>query len=211
MAKEIAGRKAVIGVTSELVGLGLLEAINDLPQVNVCAVARTIEEMERIHDWGWVDFAIFDTGMIGYLQEKLSAWAEHPRVLLIAAEHHVPFDLRCAKGCACGFARLDAPLERLATMIDQVAKCPLRNARYRQCASCPVQKTLSPPRLPLSNREIEIFELISRHFGNTEIAQQLDVSVKTVESHRSNIKRKLGCASNTEVLEAALLWRRGLT
>lgn len=46
--------------------------------------------------------------------------------------------------------------------------------------------------IALTKREIEILELISREFTNTEIATYLFISVGTVETHRKNIFRKTG-------------------
>ena len=43
----------------------------------------------------------------------------------------------------------------------------------------------------LSNRELEVFELIGKGLATRLIARQLDVRPKTVEAHRENIKRKL--------------------
>ncbi len=58
----------------------------------------------------------------------------------------------------------------------------------------------------LSNRELEVFELIGRGTPLSLIAQQLGISVKTVESHRENIKRKLDIASATELNRFAVAW-----
>lgn len=47
----------------------------------------------------------------------------------------------------------------------------------------------------LTDREFEVFQLIGRGVGTTNIAAMLGVSVKTVEAYRVNIKRKLGLAA----------------
>jgi DNA-binding NarL/FixJ family response regulator len=56
----------------------------------------------------------------------------------------------------------------------------------------------------LSDREFEVFRLIGRGAGPSEIARQLGVSVKTVETHREHIKKKLGLANGRELLRAAM-------
>ncbi len=51
----------------------------------------------------------------------------------------------------------------------------------------------------LSKKETEILELICTSFENKTIAYKLNVSVKTVESHKQNIKEKLGLQSIKEL------------
>ena len=58
----------------------------------------------------------------------------------------------------------------------------------------------------LSDRELEVFELIGRGFTAREIADRLAISPKTVESHRARIKTKLAIESPTELLRRAIQW-----
>jgi len=58
----------------------------------------------------------------------------------------------------------------------------------------------------LTDRELEVFSLIGRALGTTEIARNLNMSVKTVEAHRANIKLKLGLRSGPELMRRAVLW-----
>lgn len=61
----------------------------------------------------------------------------------------------------------------------------------------------------LSDRELEIFELIGRAQSTRQIARRLRVSVSTVETHRSHIKEKLGLNNATELVHAAASWGGG--
>jgi DNA-binding NarL/FixJ family response regulator len=60
----------------------------------------------------------------------------------------------------------------------------------------------------LSNREREVFDLVVRGYSNASISGALSISVKTVETHRANINRKLSVHSSTQLLRYAAL--RGL-
>jgi len=60
----------------------------------------------------------------------------------------------------------------------------------------------------LSHREREIFDLVVRGYSNASISEELSISVKTVETHRANINRKLAVHSSTQLLRFAAL--RGL-
>jgi DNA-binding NarL/FixJ family response regulator len=58
----------------------------------------------------------------------------------------------------------------------------------------------------LSNRELHVLELIGRGLGTRAIAEQLHVSVKTVESYRARLKDKMNLRSGTELTRFAVRW-----
>jgi DNA-binding NarL/FixJ family response regulator len=58
----------------------------------------------------------------------------------------------------------------------------------------------------LTDRELEVFELIGSGMGTRDIAQKLHLSVKTIESHREHIKGKLKLDGATELLKHAIQW-----
>ena len=58
----------------------------------------------------------------------------------------------------------------------------------------------------LTDRELEIFELIGRGRGTREIAQHLRLSISTVETHRAHLKEKLELESATELIRRAVEW-----
>lgn len=62
----------------------------------------------------------------------------------------------------------------------------------------------------LSDRELEVFSLIGKGFGSQEIATRLNLSVKTINSHRENLKQKLGCAGSQELRILAIEWKEKL-
>jgi DNA-binding CsgD family transcriptional regulator len=65
------------------------------------------------------------------------------------------------------------------------------------------------PRSPisdLSDRELEVFRLIGDGRGTRQIAQELHISVKTVESYQAHIKDKLSLKNARELLQRAIQW-----
>ena len=58
----------------------------------------------------------------------------------------------------------------------------------------------------LSDRELEVFSWIGQALTTQEIADRLSLSVKTIESHRENIKRKLDLANANELIRRAVEW-----
>jgi DNA-binding NarL/FixJ family response regulator len=58
----------------------------------------------------------------------------------------------------------------------------------------------------LSDRELSVFRLIGQGLGTRQIAEQLHLSVKTIESHRAHIMEKLNLKSATELVQYAIQW-----
>ena len=56
----------------------------------------------------------------------------------------------------------------------------------------------------LSNRELEILQLLAKGYTNKEISERIFLSVKTVEAHRSKIYRKLGFKTRADLVSYAL-------
>ena len=61
----------------------------------------------------------------------------------------------------------------------------------------------------LSDRELEVLDLIGRGMGSRQIAERLHLSIKTIESHREHIKSKLNLTSATELTKYAYNWLNG--
>lgn len=58
----------------------------------------------------------------------------------------------------------------------------------------------------LSDRQLQIFTLIGKGLGTVEIAKKLNLSIKTIDTHKENIKAKLHCASSAELRQMAIEW-----
>ena len=78
----------------------------------------------------------------------------------------------------------------------------------RRKSADPAHAPASAP--PLSPREDEILRLVAWGYSHKEIAAQLELSVKTVETHKTNAMRKLGLRSRIDIMRLALLegWLR---
>jgi DNA-binding CsgD family transcriptional regulator len=60
----------------------------------------------------------------------------------------------------------------------------------------------------LTDRELEIFRLVGLALSTRDVAARLGVSIKTIESHRENIKNKLSIGSHSELVARASEWLR---
>jgi DNA-binding NarL/FixJ family response regulator len=64
----------------------------------------------------------------------------------------------------------------------------------------------SSPAEQLSDRELEVFDLIGQGHGTRHIAEKLHLSIKTIESHRAHIKEKLNLQNANELVHHAIQW-----
>ncbi len=91
---------------------------------------------------------------------------------------------------------LDGEIYVSKTMSSQMLKMAFRSSGEKQRSGTDA----------LSLRELEVFELIGRGNSTREIAEQLNLSVKTIETYRAHIKEKLQLRSGTELMHRAIHW-----
>lgn len=58
----------------------------------------------------------------------------------------------------------------------------------------------------LSDRQLQIFTLVGKGLGTVDIANKLNLSIKTIDTHKENIKIKLHCGSSAELRQMAIEW-----
>jgi DNA-binding NarL/FixJ family response regulator len=146
------------------------------------------------------------------LVKELKAKNRALRILVYSALEESIFAERAMRAGADGYVMKRAPREKLAAAIRDIVKGSIYVSR--EVALIGFRKSLQNNRSPrsantlenLSNREMHIFELLGSGLGTREIAQLLDLSVKTIESHRENIKHKLHLSSGVQLRERAAKW-----
>jgi len=202
--------RVLIAVEGELVRRALVEMVREMPEftlrgaVGDAAAVRVVLRSRRI------DVLVLDMLLADKLNAEFAEFAAHPRVVLVSPRRHIGLDGACAGDCACGFVRERAPLRHIETALRLVAVCDIAHAGHDpRCRTCPLRPTLQPAPLPLTAREQSVFAHIGSGASNQGIAMALEVSVKTVECHRENIKRKLGLESGARLAAAAVAWRLG--
>lgn len=198
----------VIAVDSELVAIGLTLVLSTRRNLHVAAVAHSLDAAEKAVQRHRPDLLLAGLEFAQPLQQRIAL--ERPRILALGRNRHVGMpdaDTRTL----CGFISYAARRGDYLPLIDTAAHCPQRSATADspRCRSCPVRRSLQIPALGLSGREYQIFTGIGRGFGSSELAAELGVSVKTVETHRESIKRKLGLDSARNLNSAAAGWCRG--
>lgn len=122
--------------------------------------------------------------------------------IIILSMHDTAVYIRTALSHgACGYILKDVPTEKIKIAIDAV----MRGEQYL-CTGA--NKSLIPVtkdgREPLTSREQTILLQLAQGLSNKEVAIELDISVRTVETHRKNIKSKLGISSTAGLTRYAL-------
>ena len=144
--------------------------------------------------------------------------AENPmlRVLVYSAFDETIFAQRAMRAGANGYVMKQAPREELAAAIRDIVKGGIYVSHEAALSAFRQSLQLRPknqhwPRPGhslenLSDREMQIFQLLGSGLGTRNIAELLSLSVKTVESHRENIKHKLHVSSSAELSVYAVEW-----
>lgn len=139
---------------------------------------------------------------------------DHPEVMTIAVSMHdeYTYAFRCLKAGAKGYIMKQEGTEKIIEAI----RCVLDGRTYLSPAM--TQNAVeqlgqgnaagASPVEVLSNRELELFQLTGQGKEIAEIAAIMQISPRTVEVHRSHIKKKLGLRTSTDIFQAAYEWLR---
>ena len=200
--------KFVISVSSGLMEAGFLSLLADVPEIAYLASSSSASGTANLLAQHRPDVLLIDSELAGHLHADYPD-AFRPRVLLVSTRQHMGAASICAANNACGLVHERAPLREIRASLRTIAACDAPKLGASYCMTCPLRRSLKQPALPLSPREHEVFERIGLGMSNCTIAAEFCVSVKTVETQRENIKRKLGLASAATLKEAASAWHRG--
>ena len=194
---------------------GLAMLIDDEPDLAVCGGAESIREATALirklkPDVVLVDITLSDGSGLDLIK---SAHESDPDLPLLALSMHdeAVYAERALRAGARGYVMKKEAMDKVMTAIRRVLdgeiyvseKMADRMVRKLVHAEQPEEKTGLEA---LSDREFEVFRFIAQGVGPTEIARRLDVSVKTIETHREHIKEKLGLKTGAELIRFSLRW-----
>jgi DNA-binding NarL/FixJ family response regulator len=189
----------------------LLERQNDLE-----VVAEAADGVEAVEQALAVrpDLCILDVGMprLTGLQAAREIRSHLPsaRVLMLSMHDDEHYLFEALKAGASGYVLKREADQDLVGAIRAVGKGEafLTNAAERSIIREWMDDGAQGPVVPLTPREEEVVKLIAEAYTNTQIAEILHLSEKTVESHRANVLRKLGMRDRVELVRYAI--KRGL-
>ncbi len=197
-------------------GLGYL--IKEDESYTVAAEVGSAEEALALMQTVPVDFVVVDISLPGIngiqLIRKIRSAYPSLCILVVSMHDEALYAERSLDAGANGYIMKEVASTKVLGAIKTVlsGKVYLSDAMRERIMNEPSRvkdkKNVGRPEIVqrLSDREFEIFELIGRGFGPSKIAEELSMSVKTLETHRNNLKMKFNLASAAELREYAIRW-----
>ena len=196
--------RLVIVDDHSLVRDGLRARLSVVPGLQVIGEAASGVEALAIAATDTPDLMLVDVGMRGMNGIELAnALRErHPqiRVLMLSMYDNREYVLSAIRAGARGYVLKESPTEEIIAAIGAVWAGG--NYFSAQVANLVARAGASGPQL--TGREHEILLLLAHGRSNKFVARQLDISVRTVETHRLSLRRKLGVESASELLKIAV-------
>jgi DNA-binding NarL/FixJ family response regulator len=217
MVKRSTGKKQGVLVVDDhpVFRKGVVQLLSDEPDIEVRAQAGTSAEALNAIRHNDIDLAVVDISLEGGpngIELTKSIRAERPRlpVLVLSMHDETLYAERALRAGARGYVMKREALDQFITAVRTVLRgeifiSPSMSNRMvydhihgGDYSRSPVDR--------LSDRELEVLQLIGKGHEVRDIARGLHLSAKTVEAHRAHIKEKLNLANAREVARFATNW-----
>jgi DNA-binding NarL/FixJ family response regulator len=192
-----------------LVRDGLRARLEAMPQFDVVAEAGGAQEALEQARHCDIDLVLMDINMRGgngiEATAQFSEQFPEIAVLILSMHDKLEYVSQAIQAGARGYVLKDAPGKDIVVAIETV----MSGGIYYSAA---LARQLAKPQnldAQLTTREHEVLLHIANGQSNKQIARDLDLSVRTVETHRLNIKRKLGIEGQAELIRYAVQFANG--
>jgi len=197
---------------------GVGHFLNSQPDMIICGETDNIRDARhKIHECKpQLLLTALRLGTGDSLEFLKALKSERPALLILvySAFEETIFAERAFRAGAEGYVMKRAPKEELLTAIREVMNgsfyvshdVAMRAFKKSLETRSEHQHTSTTPTIgieKLSDRETHIFSLLGSGLGNSQIAHTLNLSVKTIESHRENIKHKLDLSCSRDLVACA--------
>ena len=194
---------------------GVVQLIASTADLKVCGEASSIHEaMRQIQglnpDLILVDLSLEDGSGLDLIEQVRRHYPEI-KCLVLSMYAESFFADRALQAGAAGYLCKSESIHQIVEAIRQVLKGKMflteaMSERILRRRVLPQDNSVGSFTDKLSNRELEIFQLIGEGRTRSQLAKQLHLSVKTIETHQENIKKKLNLESNQEIVCRAVAW-----
>ncbi len=210
-------RKTILVVEDHpLLRRGLIALIDDEPDLMVSGQAGGVQAALEAVKRQKPDLLIVDLALEGGddgLELVKAMAARHPKipVLVLSMHSETIYGERSLRAGARGFVSKQQLCDRVMVAIrhvlggDVYMSDTLANRLARQFVGGNPREPGSPL-AQLSDRQLQVFRLLGEGHGTRRIAQQLHLSIKTVETHLEHLKSKLDLSSVADLARHATLW-----
>jgi DNA-binding NarL/FixJ family response regulator len=205
--------RVVIADDHTIVREGLKQLLGAAADLEVVGEARDGHEALKIVREIEFDVLLLDLSMPGKGGMELIKQVrdEKPKVRIVVLSMHAEhqYAVRAIKTGASGYLTKDSAATQLVAAIRKVAGggAFISAEVAEQLALSAMPRAEGPPHASLSNREYQIFQLLVTGKSVSDIALQLNLSVKTVSTHKARLLEKMGLASQAELVHYAIRHR----
>jgi DNA-binding NarL/FixJ family response regulator len=208
--------RIVIADEQPFMRAGLKHFLDQQPDLVVCGEADTVGvALERVETC-MPELLLVDMRMKqGDVLELLKALrSRFPllRILIHTLHDEMFYAERALRAGAHGYLMKGGTPQELLTALGKVMSGeiylsrPMASALLSRLLQAPAGPAGPRPIEGLSDREFQVFHMLAAGLGNRQIAAQLSLSVKTIETYRENIKHKFGFKTSAELLRHATHW-----
>ena len=198
-----------------IVRQGLVQLLNCESDFLVCAEAGDARKAmaaiaEAKPDLGIVDISLQGTNGIELIKNIVAQWPDFP-ILVLSMHDESLYAERALRAGAKGYLMKQEAPEKLTEALRGILNGQiyvsekLSNKMMHRAIGGKNLENASPV-ANLSDRESEVLQLIGQGHGTRQIADDLNLSVKTIESHRAHIKEKLNLKTAPEMVRFAVQW-----
>lgn len=196
-----------------MVRCGLRSLLARTPDLSVCGEVSTAEEALAAVEELKPDVICLDL-MLGTtdgfdLIRAVRAVQPDARIMVLSVRDESTSAERCLHAGALGYAMKTDANENLVIGLRRVAKGEVHlSPRAAMTFLNRIQRPMHAKAgvSELSDRELQVFQLIGLGLTTRQIAERLGIGIKTVETHRENIKNKLGLEHSTALVREATMW-----
>lgn len=200
----------------ELVRQGLRQLIEGEIDLKLCGEAANVSDALKMRASLKPDVAIIDISLPDGngldLIKQLHNWQPKMRIIALSMHDDELYAERALNNGASGYINKQDSAQKLLVGIRQVIKnkifvSPKITKRLKQRESTNISSDKNSRILKLTDRELQVFSSIGEGMKTKDIAKNLKLSIKTIETHRRHIKDKLSLTSGIELVRAAIMWK----
>jgi DNA-binding NarL/FixJ family response regulator len=194
---------------------GLARVIDQEADLMVCGTAVNGREALQAVASAKPDIAVIDVSLEGShgidLVKELKGRHPELSVVMLSMHDETLYAERALRAGAKGYVMKREPPQKLLQAVRKVLQGGLFfseavTARMLQRVSRNPSREVRLPIERLSDRELEVLELIGRGRTTRQIANELHVSMKTIQAHREHLKEKLDLPDATSLVRFAVHW-----
>lgn len=189
---------------------GLVSVLAQESDMEVTAEIPSAKALDAIKE-NKPDVAVVDItlrGAAGLELIKQIAYDPRTKILALDLNSDTTYATRAIKAGAKGYVTHDSET-KLAPAIRRVHAghlCVSDDIAQQMVATLTQTHASGEPIESLSDRELELAEMIGRGLSTSEIATRAEISVKTVETHKAHMKKKLGIAKGSQLTRYCVAW-----